>query len=166
MRSNRGFTFIELVTVMAISVIVLAIGMPSMFDFIASSRASSEYRELTRALGLARSEAITRATDVRLSALTGSNWHQGFRVWVDADNDNTYDSGEALREFSAFASNATLKGTNDVSTLTFTSDGFLDITAGSNLTFSYRTSPERCSRDRNIVLLHTGHVSVGERSCS
>ena len=164
-RLNKGFTLIELITVMSIAVILLAIGVPNLMDFINSSRASSEHREFVRAVGLARSEAITRATDVNVSTVTGTDWADGLRIWVDEDNDATFDAGEELRVFSGFGSNASLKATGNKALITFTSDGLLNEAQGTTITFAYRTSPAKCSRDRNILLRHTGHVSVEERGC-
>lgn len=162
---TKGFTLIELITVIAVLAVLLAMGVPSFIDFVARSRATTEYRELLKALGLARSEAITRATTVNITALSGSDWEQGFRIWVDADTDGSYDAGEELREFSGFNSAADMSVTGSTSTFQFTSEGFLNAAVGTEFTFAYRTSPEYCSRDRNIRLKHTGHVSLEERVC-
>jgi type IV fimbrial biogenesis protein FimT len=164
MKTN-GFTLVELLFTVAILAIVLTLGIPSMTDFIDRSRATTEHRELVKTVNLARSEAITRGLDVNLSALSGSDWEKGFRIWVDADGDATYDAGEELREFGAFRSNADLSVTSNVSNFTFTSEGFLNATPGTVFIFNYRTNPAHCSLDRNIRLRHTGHISVEERSC-
>ena len=150
---------------MSIMVVLLGFGVPSFVDFVARSRATTEYRELQKALGLARSEAITRATTVNISAVSGSDWEQGFRIWIDTDTDGSYDAGEALREFSGFVSDADMSVTNNTTNFQFTSEGFLDAAIGTDFVFAYRTSPEYCSRDRNIRLKHTGHVSLEERAC-
>ncbi|MFT5032650.1 MAG: type IV fimbrial biogenesis protein FimT [Bacteroidia bacterium] len=161
----QGFTLIELITVMAVTVVLLGLGIPSFSNFIASSRSTTEYRELTKALGVARSEAITRATTVNISALSGSDWEQGYRIWIDSNTDGDYDAGEELREFASFASDADMSVTSNTKNFQFTSEGFLNADAGTEFVFSFRTSPEYCSRDRNIRLKHTGHVSVEERAC-
>ena len=164
MKTN-GFTLVELLFTVAILGIVLALGIPSLTDFIDRSRATTEHRNLVKVVNLARSEAINRGLDVNVSALSGSDWETGFRIWVDADGDTTYDAGEELREFAAFRSNADLSVTSNAGTFTFTSEGFLNATPGDVFVFEYRTSPAHCSLDRNIRLRHTGHISVEERAC-
>tara|TARA_R100000687_G_scaffold51859_1_gene41351 strand:- start:1186 stop:1728 length:543 start_codon:yes stop_codon:yes gene_type:complete len=166
-RSN-GFTLIELLTVMAVSVVLLGIGVPNLVEFLDRSRASAEAREFIRTVGLARSEAISRGENVNLSAISGSNWEQGFRLWIDADADNTYDAGEEIREISGFKSNADLSVTNNTTTFTFTSEGFLDTAVGSESVFSYQSYPGKCNSDvdRSIRLKHTGHVSIEDTACS
>lgn len=160
-----GFSLVEFITVLAISAVLLGIAVPSFTSFITQARSSSEYQELTRALGVARSEAITRGTDVIVSKI-GSNWDDGFRIWIDQDGDSSFDSGEELREFSDFGSKASMAVTGNAASITFTSNGLINVPLGTVITFEYRTNPSKCAYDRNIVLKHTGHVSVEERSCS
>lgn len=162
---TKGFTLIELLFTVAVIGIVLTLGIPSLTNFIDRSRATTEHRTLVKIINLARSEAINRSTDVNVSALSGSDWEKGFRIWVDADADATYDAGEELREFDAFRSKADLSVTNNVATVTFTSEGFLNATPGDVFVFAYRTSPVHCSLDRDIQLKHTGHVSVEALAC-
>lgn len=165
MKAQQGFTLIELITVMAVMVVLMGLGVPSFSDFLARSRATTEYRELLKGLSLARSEAITRATTVNVSALSGSDWEQGFRIWVDSNTDGNYNDGEALREFAGVVSDADISVTGNTTNFQFTSEGFLNAAVGTEFIFSYRTSPEYCGRDKNIRLKHTGHVSVEERVC-
>lgn len=160
-----GFTLIELLTAMAVLVVLVGLGVPSFLDFITRSRATTEYRELVTAISTARSEAVTRARRVNISAVNGSAWNQGYRIWVDINGNGNYDTGEALRQSTAFRSNAELAVTGNTPTLTFTGEGFLDAATGTEFVFSYRTKPEHCSLDRDIRLKHTGHISIQERAC-
>lgn len=161
----QGFTLIELLVAMAIVAIVISVGVPNLNQFIESSRTSSDIRLLTNALATARSEAIVRSQVITVSA-EGGAWVDGWRSWQDADADGTIDSGETVKRFAGLESNASLvadRNGSAVSSLAFNGDGFLVGTQA--VVFAYRTSPEYCSRDRNIQISLSGQVRVTERNC-
>jgi type IV fimbrial biogenesis protein FimT len=162
---SQGFTLIELLVAMVVVAIVISVGVPSLNQFIESSRASSDVRLLTNSLSTARSEAIVRAQIITVSA-EGGKWVDGWRSWQDADADGNLDSGETVKRFAGLESNASLladRNGSAVSSVAFNSDGFLVGTQA--VVFAYRTSPEHCSRDRNIQISLSGQVRVTERNC-
>jgi type IV fimbrial biogenesis protein FimT len=60
MKPDRGFTLLELMVTIAVLAILLAIGVPTLTDFIRESRVVSAANELLFNLQLARSEAVKR----------------------------------------------------------------------------------------------------------
>ncbi len=97
---------------------------------------------------------------------TGGNWASGWRSWVDLDDDATEDSGETIKVIAGLESGSSLsaaQGGSTTSALTFSADGAL--VPFQAVSFEYRTSPAKCSRDRNIQINVSGHLSVSERSC-
>lgn len=90
-RASRGVTLIELMVTVAVLAIILAIGVPSLQGFIASSRVRSATQDLYSALQTARIEAIRRGIRVTvckanatLTDCDGSRqWHQGWIVFAD-----------------------------------------------------------------------------------
>lgn len=68
-----GFTLIEVLVVMAISAILLAVGVPMFTGAIASMRASDSANSLVASLELARTEAIRRGTTVSLCRVTNAD---------------------------------------------------------------------------------------------
>jgi prepilin-type N-terminal cleavage/methylation domain-containing protein len=58
---SRGFTLVEMLTVLTITAILVALAMPQFQSTIRSSRISSATNSIIAALDLARSEAIRRA---------------------------------------------------------------------------------------------------------
>ena len=58
--SNRGMTLVELLVGLLILSILLAIGVPSFNQFIASNRLTAYTNDMLSTLTLARSEAIKR----------------------------------------------------------------------------------------------------------
>lgn len=66
-RPSRGFTIIELMTVMAIAAILIVIAAPSFSEFLARRRVEGAMAELVTDLQYARSEAVARNAPVRLT---------------------------------------------------------------------------------------------------
>jgi type IV fimbrial biogenesis protein FimT len=122
-------------------------------------------QQLLKSLIIARSEAVVRGATVTVSAING-NWANGWQSWVDADGSGSYDDGEAIQTNTSGSGGAVItgdRGGTAITNVAFTRDGFLNDTAA--IAISYRTSPEYCSRDRNITIGLTGQVSLSERSC-
>ena len=161
----KGFTLIELIVTVSIAAILAAIAAPSFTKCMDESRGRAVVQQLVRSLMAARSEAVVRGTTVTVSAING-NWANGWRSWVDADSSGSYDDGEAIQTNTSGSGGAVItgdRGGTAITNVAFTRDGFLNDTAA--IAISYRTSPEYCSRDRNITIGLTGQVSLSERSC-
>jgi type IV fimbrial biogenesis protein FimT len=165
MRISKGFTLVELMVTLAVLAILLSIAVPSFADFIRSNRAESQRAALISSLGLARSEAIRRGTQVRVSPLNGNDWTGGWRVWVDSNGSGTYNNGEAIKEFAALTGGNTLAST--VSPIIFSSQGYQSsVTFGSATTLQFRVGASFCTLERDIKVNHLGRVSTERRTCS
>jgi len=79
-RRSRGFTLVELLTVVAIMAIGAIAALPSLGDAMRLQRVRAATTDLTSALLMARSEAIKRASQVQLTPRTGTDWATGWRV--------------------------------------------------------------------------------------
>jgi len=100
---QTGVTLLELMVVLAVSAILLMIGIPSFAAFTSSSRLASATNELVSSLHLARSEAIKRnSRTVICTSATGTScvasggWHQGWLVFHDVNNNAVRDAGEGV----------------------------------------------------------------------
>ena len=78
-RSVRGFTLVELMTVVSILAVMLGILAPSFSDILASQQAKGMTYDLTSDLMLARNEALKRNVSVSITP-AGGNWTQGWTV--------------------------------------------------------------------------------------
>lgn len=164
MRLSKGFTLIELMVTLAVLAIFLSIALPSFTGFIRSNSAESQRAALVSSLGLARSEAIRRGTQVRVSPVSSTNWSRGWRVWVDTNANSAYDSGEAIKEFAAFTGSNTLS--SSVSPIIFNSQGYQSsVTFGNTTTLQFRVGTSYCSLERDIKVNHLGRVSTERRTC-
>ena len=164
MQSSRGFTLIELMVTIAVLAVILSFAVPSFQDLIRSNRTQTQTNLLTNAFNLARSEAIKRGAAVRVSALNNGNWHQGWRVWVDSNGNNTFDDSELLRLFPAWTASNTL--TSQTSQVIFSSDGRLSgVTAGTDTNFSLNVGTSYCRYERIITINAVGRATVKRKEC-
>lgn len=102
---DSGFTLIELIVAVAVLGIVLSIGVPSMRDFLVSSRLSSDINSFIGLVNYARSEAITRNQTVVIcprtaGATTCANtvaWNTlDVQAFVDVDSNADFSAGDIL----------------------------------------------------------------------
>lgn len=98
MARDSGFTLIELMTVLALAVIVLAIGAPNLSELVRAQRLKVAASDIKDALALARAEAIARNQRVEIvpRGEGGTDWASGWTVFVDRDGDRMPGSGDEV----------------------------------------------------------------------
>lgn len=146
-RGARGFSLIELITVMTIIGIIIGICVPSYKYVTNSNRVSAEVNQLLGDLQFARSEAIKEGTTISVcpssTAATSSpsctgltTWNVGWMVFADVNGDGIFTSGadQVLRIQAPFTSTDTfVSSDNTVKAITFNREGFtLSIPSGDN----------------------------------
>jgi type IV fimbrial biogenesis protein FimT len=98
----RGFTLVEMMTVVSFLAVMLGILAPSFSGFLASQQAKSLTYDLTSDLMLARNEALKRNVTVSITR-GGSGWEQGWTVATVA-------TAEQLSRRNAAAQSVTVSG--------------------------------------------------------
>src|SRR6266478_77769 len=84
----RGFTLVELLTVVVVLVVLSSIAVPSFNELIRSQRVQMAAMDLFTSLLRARSEAIKQNTDVTLAP--AGTWAAGWMVAVGGTNIDTH----------------------------------------------------------------------------
>lgn len=168
-RQNSGFSLLELVATLAVLAILIAMVAPTFQGMIYNSRQTSAVNELIRAIHLARSEAAKRASTVNLSAIDAldggtendsNEWGKGWRLWYDADDDNTLDTGEEILAYVDFPAKITLESDRDTTLIAFSSTGRITLktSAGSVVTTTnefFRVCDSRSGENGKKVTLST-----------
>lgn len=167
---SGGFSLVELMITLALAAIVLSAAVPSFRNLIQSNRITAQVNEFVTALNVARSEAIKRGATLRVTALGGggasNEFGMGWRVWVDANGNGSYDAGEEVRESAALTGGATLNSVNDISELQYLSSGLLNIAAGANRSFQLRIPECRGNQARDVTILPTGRATIASVPCA
>lgn len=137
MSSAQGFTLLELIIVLIISMLLITIGIPGFNSLIENNRLSSAGSNIQNHLLFARSQSVSLVNYVTACPLeknTCTNkWLSGIDVFTDANQNKIYDSGDVLlKEGDAFNSNDKLVFPR--SSVTYTPDGQI---TGTNATFRY-----------------------------
>lgn len=99
----KGFTLLELLVTIAIAAVIMGIAVPGFMTAIKNNRLTATVNDFVAALNIARSEAVKRgyrvsvcvSSDGATCAAAGVSWDQGWLVFADANNNNTFDAAEA-----------------------------------------------------------------------
>jgi type IV fimbrial biogenesis protein FimT len=88
-RFSRGFSLVELAAVLAVAAIALAVAAPDLRELVRAEQLKAAANDLFDAIGLARSQAMSRNARVMLAPLDpgGVDWTRGWSVFVDRDGD-------------------------------------------------------------------------------
>lgn len=125
-RGQPGFTLVEIFIVIMIVAVMAVIGFPAMNEMISAQRAKSAAFDLLADLTYARSEAISRGTDVVMaSAAASTNWGPGWTIVEQA-------GGTRLRVADARSSD--LQFTANAASITFERTG--RVTAGATVAYT------------------------------
>lgn len=107
----RGFTAVELMIVLAIAAILAAAAMPYFGATIERYRVTGVANDLLRSFALARAQALATGDRAVVAPLADGDWRNGWRVFLDPNNNGAPDAGEAvLQIFPAMPSDMAAAG--------------------------------------------------------
>jgi len=150
--AQGGFTLIELIIVIAIVAILVAVGVPSMREWIANQKVRGSANDLLFDLTYARSEAIKRNANVEV-VRNGADWTGGWSVRIV--------TGAAV-----IRTQPAIKGVTPyvgVAGVEFRPDG--RTTAASPPNFEFLLSSSSLVSERCVTISPTGRAAVRHGSC-
>lgn len=165
-----GTTLLELMIALSIATTLLFIAVPSFQSFTRTNRIAAITNELSSALQLARSEAMTRGKTVTVCksndisdstpscSTTGVNWQDGWVIFVDNNGNGAFNTGDIpLRVGQATNAGVVITGNSVfVDRASFNSTG--ETSAG---TISIFIAPEQ----RCIILNKIGRLRIKSGTC-
>ena len=156
-KHEQGFTLLELMTALAVAAVLIAVGVPQLRDLTIQQRITGAAQDLHVDHALARSEAVTRATNVTvcpssdMATCTADGWGNGRLIFIDTNANGVIDGGElVVRQSLPIATGLT--ATPPAGLVTFNSRG-----QTAALTIGICDSGYV---GRNIDIKSTGHASV------
>lgn len=164
----RGFTLIEIMVTVAVTVILLAVAVPNYISFMRSNKLSTNVNTFVQALQFARLEARGRgATLCASSDQTTCNskvWSDGWIVFSDYDSSGTLNGNdEILRVGEAFSAGSTITSTAtlaaDAAKVTFGRQGF-NVPAGAVHSFEFCIGRDGKGAGRKVTVNLAGSPLV------
>ncbi|MCJ0762804.1 GspH/FimT family pseudopilin [Variovorax terrae] len=160
-----GFTLIELLMVIAIAAILMGLAAPSFRNMLLNQKLASSASNLLGDVMQARNEALAKNRRVTVQPASGTNWAAGWVVYVDLNNNGSYDSGSdtLISQSGAVHSALTITGKNGgavPANLSFDSRGFLQGNAGTRLVFSSADT----ARQKHVIVYLTGRARLCDPS--
>lgn len=171
-RRGRGFSLIELMVVVAIIAVLASLAAPSFRNTILSNRASGAASALQVSLNLARSEAVRRGGDARVTIAANTSagqWSNGWTVFVDKTTDAnggvapTADSSTVTRlEVAAALNDVSFNQTGSLNYFSYNGFGRMVDVSGATVSsrtfwFFADTSDKHC-----LIVNNTGRVRVAK----
>ena len=151
--NQAGFSLMELLITVSVMAITLGIGIPSFQTFIANARLVAQTNNIVSALNIARSKAISTHYRGIVAPITGTDWTDGFQVFVDRDGNQEASDDEVIQKFEAMSGGFYVKPTATVNDkVVYDPDGRAD--AGS----FYICSLPGLNDFRRVVIAGTGRI--------
>lgn len=178
MKRENGFTLVELLITIVIVTTLLALGVPSIRDFMKQNRLTAQSNALVTALQVARTEAVKRGTDTvlcassNLTSCTGSgDWDKGWIVFSDLNLNGTPDLGSSVplcedTEDCMLRTSGALSGKHTI-TSSATNLRFLPTGLATNGNFTLTVVADDCklNQARKVQVTLQGHTIVTKQAC-
>lgn len=169
---TNGFTLLELIVTMAVAALLLSLGVPSFRGVIMDNRLSAQANEFVTSINMARSAAVRYQRNATIcvssnfdatvpSCDAGTDWSNGWIVWVDKDRDAATDANEIISVHEPLSGTTTLISAAS-NRFTYDARGFA-VVGGDDLTLCDDRTAET---GRRVRVNNVGRTNVAEAGCS
>ncbi|TSP12454.1 GspH/FimT family pseudopilin [Cupriavidus campinensis] len=136
---HRGFTLLELITTMAVGIVLVGFAVPSMTTFMRNHRVLTAADSLNIAVTKARSIAASTTSYVTVAPIEDGSWNSGWRVFSEHGTPNgEFDGADTLiAQYDRLPADVTITAT--------TSPGNLGYIAFSPVGYSQTASKQQMS---------------------
>lgn len=172
-RFSTGFSFPELLVVVAMIGVFAAFALPTLSESIQNSRVKELSSNLSVSLFLAQSEAVKRGVQISIGSQqnTGNEWKKGWDVFVDLNRNGVMDAGEELlSSYNIEDNGVTLTSKDSVfsSWIAFLPSGAAKGNGGISGSFWVCRADQDSVNSRTITVQASGniHIEKGALACS
>lgn len=165
MKREKGFTLLELIVTMAVLVIALTLGIPSLHQWVQRSKTTSLQYTLLHSINYARTQAIRRQSTVTLCPGVNqceNNWNSEVLIFNDLDSNGIWDGNESLLkhvDIGALGEQLDWRSFRRKTYLQFDSRG---LTPALNGTLHFCPNPTDEDLKFAVILSRTGRVRIGD----
>lgn len=171
MPKDQGFTLFELLITLCIAALIFGLAIPNFFHQLQKNRVYTATQELRQAIETARTLAVMKNKRTLLSAK--KQWHQGWTLFIDLDNDGIEDADEPVILDTQALEGITISGNSSVKHyISFISTGegrkAGKADSGAFITGTLSICPETSGDGYKLVLSRGGRVrsqSIKSREC-
>ena len=171
--SARGFTLIELMITLTIAAALAAVAVPSVQSFLRNNELSAASTALLTGINTARSEAMKSGRSAMVVPVNnGSDWSQGWVVFVDNNRDQRYTSAtdtivaqqRPLTSYFSVGGNGTATGTTPY--ILFDPSGYVRDKSNNwtaltlNVQRNDLAGASQLEQTRRIMIVRTGRARV------
>jgi type IV fimbrial biogenesis protein FimT len=168
MRSRpRGFTLIELLVVIAIAAVLATLVVPSFRAMAANQALGGATSDLMAASLQARSMALKTNRRVVVEPASSSDWRTGWNVYVDVNQNGSYDSGSdtLVVTHEALASDIAIDSANTTMTIFgYDSSGFMLRGGVFPLNGAVSLKSSYTARNKRLIVDTTGRARLCDTS--
>jgi type IV fimbrial biogenesis protein FimT len=164
-KTQQGYTLLELMITVAIAAILLSIAVPSFQALIASSQLTTQTNNLLTALSTTRTQAIKNNTRATLCTskdglqCTLTPWHDGWLIYIDSNQNNALEPGEQITNQGQSTNAIEIRGnTNVANRISYRADGSLFSMVGTIRLCKATTAIQE--NTRNIIINHFGRARI------
>lgn len=171
MKTNNGFTLVELLTTVTIIGVTLAIAVPTFNSTITTNRLITTVNTFVAQLAFARSESVKRGLRVNVcprntaGTACSTEWANGSLSFVDVNSNNSLDTGDTiLRVTNGISGGNTFTATTSGTITAVSVVGYVP-SGESTGSVDFTVCSPSTHESRIITLSNVGHLSTATGTC-